>query len=72
MPGRSLRSDVIIRDRYLTHLQGYFIGLQETQNLFQNEKSVLPGTVDLKHETAICVVVKGELQRLSKYNSGPD
>jgi hypothetical protein len=30
--------------------------------LFQIEKLVLPGSVDLKHDTAICVVVKGELQ----------
>jgi hypothetical protein len=27
-------------------------GPSRTQNLFQNEKSVLPGNVDLKHETA--------------------
>jgi len=29
---------------------------------FQNEKTVLPGTVDLKHEIGICVEVKRELQ----------
>jgi hypothetical protein len=30
-------------------------GSSRTHNLFQNEKSVLPGNVDLKHETAICM-----------------
>ena len=36
-------------------VEGVISGLLNTQKLFQNGKSVLPGNVDLKHESGICV-----------------
>jgi len=35
--------------------KGVISGLLKTQKLFQNGKSVLPGSVDLKHESGISV-----------------
>ena len=36
-------------------MEGVISGLLKTQKLFQNGKSVLPGNVDLKQESEICV-----------------
>jgi hypothetical protein len=36
-------------------VEGVISGLLKTQKLFQNGKSVLPGTAVLKHESGICV-----------------
>ena len=36
-------------------VEGVISGLLKTQKLFQNGKSVLPGSVDLKQKSGICV-----------------
>jgi hypothetical protein len=36
-------------------VEGVISGLLKTQKLFQNGKSVLPGSLDLKHESGISV-----------------
>jgi hypothetical protein len=36
-------------------VEGVISGLLKTQKLFQNRKSVLPGNVDVKHESGISV-----------------
>jgi hypothetical protein len=43
-------------------VEGVISGLLKIQKLFQNEKSVLPGSEDLKQKSGIYILVKMELQ----------
>ena len=52
-------------------VEGVISGLLKTQKLFQNGKSVLPGNVDLKQESEICVdIICGVAVIKSNHQSG--
>ena len=50
-------------------VEGVISEFLKTQKLFQNEKSVLPGSVDLKQKSGICVDIIGGVAVVRKGKS---
>ena len=50
-------------------VEGVISGLLKTQKLFENGKSVLPGSVDLKQNSGICVDIIGGVAVVRKGKS---